>query len=261
MAIERELMRSCLLEAMRRNPRTQFENLKYEVARVAAERGVGGQESAGGQPYLRREDHRRLRETVWALIVEGVMTVGMDDANESWPFLSLTEFGEEHVQDPTANPHDISEYLNRLRTGAPLDDIEERYLTQSLDAYARNLPDASAVMLGASSEHLLIELVADISTKDSSAKAGADKALRGPALGMLRFARDYFVPKQAKLPRELRENLETTFLGIAALVRTTRNDAGHPALPAVSREQCFVNLQVFPGYRAWIIGARKVIPL
>jgi hypothetical protein len=116
-------------------------------------------------------------------------------------------------------------------------------------------------MLGAASEHLLIELVKDISATDASAKAGADKAMDGPALGMLRFARDYFVPKPKKLPRELRENLETTFLSIAALIRATRNDAGHPALPAVSREQCFVNLQLFPGYRAWIIGARKVIPL
>jgi hypothetical protein len=259
MAIERELMRSCLLEAMRRNPRTQYENLKLDVGVVAAERGLDVRDW-NGQKSLLPEDHRRLLEMIWALITEGVMTVGFEN-NESWPFVSLTEYGEEHVKGGQATPHDVTDFISRLEAAGPLDDIEERYITQSLQAYVRNLPDASAVMLGAASEHLLMQLVKEISAKDASAKGGADKALDGPALAMLRFARDYFVPKQKKLPRELRENLETTFLSIAALIRATRNDAGHPALPAVSREQCFVNLQVFPGYRAWIMGARNVIPL
>jgi hypothetical protein len=254
MAIERELMRSCLLEAMRRNPRTQYENLKLDVGVVAAERGLDVRDW-NGQKSLLPEDHRRLLEMIWALITESVMTVGFEN-NESWPFVSLTEYGEEHVKGGQATPHDVTDFISRLEAAGPLDDIEERYITQSLQAYVRNLPDASAVMLGAASEHLLMQLVKEISAKDASAKGGADKALDGPALAMLRFARDYFV-----LPRELRENLETTFLSIAALIRATRNDAGHPALPAVSREQCFVNLQVFPGYRAWIMGARNVIPL
>ena len=261
MPIERELMRSCLLEAMRRQPRTQFENLKSEVARVAIQRGLANPDPAGGQPYLRLEDHRGLREAVWELIVEGVMTVGMDASNENWPFLSLTEYGEEHVKNPAANPHEIGEYMKLLREVAPLGEIEERYVTQALQAFRRNLPDATAVMIGAASEHLLILLLQEIGSKDTSRKAAAEKALDGPALGMLRFARDYFVPLQSKLPRELRENFETTFLGVAALIRVGRNDAGHPALPSVDREQAFVNLRLYPGYRAWLQRAKTLLPL
>lgn len=259
MAIERELMRSCLLEAMRRNPRTQYENLKTDVGVVAAERGLEVQDW-NGRKSLRPEDHRRLLEMIWALITEGVMTIGFQN-NESWPFVSLTEYGEEHIKGGHATPYDVADFISRLEAAGALDDVEKRYITQSLQAYVHNLPDASAVMLGAASEHLLIELVKEISAKDATAKAAGDKVLDGPALGMLRFARDYFVPKAKNLPRELRENLETTFLSIAALIRATRNDAGHPELSNVSREQCFVNLQLFPGYRAWILDARNVLPL
>jgi len=124
MQIERELMRSCLLEALRRNPRTQYENLKYEVATVAAERGLAIQVAANRQPTLPQADFRRLRETISSLITEGVMTAGMDDSNPAWPFVSLTEYGEEFVLNQRATPHDRAEYLDRLRNAGALDDID-----------------------------------------------------------------------------------------------------------------------------------------
>jgi hypothetical protein len=69
---------------------------------------------------------------------------------------------------------------------------------------------------------------------------------------MLRFTRDYFLQRQAKLPRDLRETLDTTLLGVAALVRAARNNGGHPALAAVDRERCFVALQLYSDYRSWL---------
>jgi hypothetical protein len=260
MPIEREVMRSCLLEAMRRTPRTQFENLKYKAAEVAVERGLEVDHAMGNQVMLERADFRRLRETIWALISEGVMVVGADDSNESWPWVSLTEYGEHYVRDQRVTPHDRSAYMTKIREIAELDDIEERYVGQALEAFARNLPDAAAVMIGAASEHLLVLAVSDIADKDASAPPEVRQALDGPALGMLKVARAYFLQRQAQLPRDLRETLETNFLGIAALVRAARNDGGHPDLPSVDRERSFVALQLFPDYRAWLLRARDRLP-
>ena len=39
MPIETELLRSCILEALRRKPQTQFEDLKHDVAPIARDRG------------------------------------------------------------------------------------------------------------------------------------------------------------------------------------------------------------------------------
>jgi hypothetical protein len=261
MPIERELMRSCLLAALRATPQTQFENLKYAVATVASERGMQVRTGSGGQQMLDRVDFRRLRELIWELIGEGVLVVGMDDSNESWPFLSLTEYGERYVVDQRASPHDRTEYLAKMTAVAPLDETENRYVQQALTAYVRGLIDASAVMIGAASEHVLILTVSDIEAKDASVSGDAHRCLAGPALGMLRFVQGYFVARLPNLPRDLRESLDTTFVGIAALIRQARNDGGHPALPSVDRERCFVALQLYPDYRAWLFEARALLPL
>jgi hypothetical protein len=260
MPLEPELMRSCLLEAMRRDPQTQFENLKYATAEVANERGLYSDATPNAQPRIDRSDFRRLREAIWALIAEGVIVVG-SDSGESWPWVSLTEYGERYVKDQRANPHDRSEYLKRVRAVAEVDEVEGRYVLQALDAYAHNLPDAAAVMIGAASEHLLILTLSDVASNDATASAAIQGALAGPALAMHRLAREYFLERRAKLPRDLAETLETTFLGIASVIRVARNDAGHPALPSVDRERCFVLLQLYPDYRAWLFRARTLLPL
>lgn len=64
MPIERELVRSCFLEAMRRQPQSQFENLKRDVGQIAQERGLSVQQWAGGYT-LQRGDWRALRELTW----------------------------------------------------------------------------------------------------------------------------------------------------------------------------------------------------
>jgi hypothetical protein len=72
MTIEPEMMRSCVLEAFRKKPQTQYETLKYDVARVAVDRGVEDiPESTGHGPRLPRDDWRRMREVIWGLIAEG----------------------------------------------------------------------------------------------------------------------------------------------------------------------------------------------
>jgi hypothetical protein len=95
MPIEIELLRSCILEALRRTPGTQYVNLDIETARVARERGLPIRQ--GTEPHLELHDMRRFRETLWALVVEGVVVIGKDAYNDQWPWLSLTEYGEEVV--------------------------------------------------------------------------------------------------------------------------------------------------------------------
>lgn len=249
-AIDREILRNCLLESLRRKPQTQYENLKYEVAEVARERGLPVQNISRGQAYVEQSDHRRLRELIWALIVEGVVTVGMNDSDPAWPFLSLSELGEDFVKGNRASPYEDADYVQRIESVAPFDPVEEVYVREALEAFRRGLPNAAAVMIGAASEQLLILTLGEIALRDPAAKPKAAKVLDGPALGMVRFAQDHFEKGAMKLPRELREQLPTTFAGIASLIRVTRNDGGHPALPGVDRGRCFVALQLFPEYLA-----------
>lgn len=262
MSIEPQVMRAYLLEAFRRKPKTQYEDLKYEVAQVAAERDQAGlsTHSASG-PMLARGDWRSLREAVWALIADGVCVPGMNDSNEFWPWLSLTEYGEVVASSQGPVPHDPYGYLSTLDQQQALDPTERDYLTQALEAHNRGLVDASAVMLGAVSEHLVELLVEAIGKADPKEAAAAQLALGQSALAAHRYAFSYFTSHQNALSRPLRESLNTSFGSIATLIRIARNDAGHPALPTVVREESLANLQLFPRLRQWVLAAQKELPL
>jgi hypothetical protein len=263
MSLTLELMRSCVLEALRMGPPEQYTNLKIRTAGVAGQRGYPVEPQPHGRPpMLLREDERRFRETVQALIQEGVLVPGMDESNDHWPFLSLTEYGEEVVRAGRILPHDTEGYLSALAQDRPLDEVEARYLPQALEAFRRNLPDASAAMLGSASEHLLIQLGEAIEATDRANAAAARRKIDGPALGLLTFLHDYFSRRRTSLTRESRETLDTTFAGIASLIRVTRNDAGHPAIGRpVDRDQAFVNLRLFPVYRSWVLSVITRLPI
>ncbi len=76
--------------------------------------------------------------------------------------------------------------------------------------------------------------------------------MEGPALALLRHLNGEM--QQRGLPRRLEEQRPTTFEGIANLIRVARNDAGHPELRVVSRDECFIALRLFQHYRDWIVA-------
>ncbi len=257
-----EEMRSCMLEAFRRGPNTQDVALRSTVSDVAKERGLikVPQQSGNVIHYsmqsdpLPRELWGRYRDVLWGLIIEGVVAIGLDDGNSTWPWLGVTEYGKQCLSAGEIVPHDPEGYLRKLSTIRPLDDAEKRYLPQALEAFRRNLPDASAMMLGCASEHLVLFLGEEIVRVelDLNRAKTTQKKLDGPALTLLRHLNNEL--QQRGLPRRLEEQRSTTFDGIAQLIRIARNDAGHPDLRPVSRDECFNLLRLFPGYREWIVA-------
>jgi hypothetical protein len=254
-----EIVRSCILEAISRNPRTQYLLLERATAEVANERGLPV--IRNHEVHLAPQDMRRFRETVWSLVIEGVIAIGMNDHNDQWPWLSLSEYGEHVIALGRPTPYDPSGYMETLSRYNALSPIEERYLRQALVAFRHNIPDAAAVMLGAASENLIIGLGEKVETTDPAEAGNVRRVLDGPALPLLRWLQDYFEQRKVGLHRHLRENLNTTFFGVAALIRSARNDAGHPELDFVDREQVFVNLQLFVPYREWIVQTTAALPL
>jgi hypothetical protein len=259
--IEREVLRGAMLESLRRQPPSQYVNFQHYVAAVLAERGLPV-DGSHGQFVLRGIDERRFREILWQLINQGVLVQGLNSNNAQWPWLSLSEWGEEFVRDGGADVYDPDGYLRDLDHDHPLDDIERRYLAQASAAFRADLSDAAAVMVGAASEHLLI-LLADaiVENEKTSAASKVAKTRDSSALKLLHEVRKYLEPRRQNLDRRLAESFETTFLGVANAIRTSRNDAGHPALGHVDRDQAFVLLRLFPLYRRWVYVLIDALPI
>lgn len=50
--------------------------------------------------------------------------------------------------------------------------------------------------------------------------------------------------KKQDLPKDLKNDLDINLDMIIALIRNYRNESGHPNEKVLSREQCYVNLQL-----------------
>jgi hypothetical protein len=99
--VDKGILRNLTLEAFLRSPQTQFESLKRAVAQLAAERGLLETGTTGGahityheEQQLPTQDQNDLQEVVWDLIVERVLTPGIDAHNPEWPWLRMTERGK-----------------------------------------------------------------------------------------------------------------------------------------------------------------------
>jgi hypothetical protein len=263
--VTRSALRDAMLESLRRESPSQFSTFKSNTAKVLTERGLYQSTASiyvGFYEYtLSPQDERRFRELLWSFINSGVLVQGLNAANPNWPFLSLTEMGEKFVKSGSFDVYDPDGYLIGLSKIRDLDAVERRFAGQAVGALNGNLPDAAAVMVGAAAEHVVRLLCAAIGESDASVKSKVDKLESQPAAHALNFVIKYTEDRKTALDRTVREQLSTTFGGVAAMIRASRNDAGHPALGVVDYDHALVLLQLFPGFRKMAYSIIDALPI
>lgn len=182
-----------MLESLRREPPRQYLEFKRNTARVLRERGLptGGDPRFGEDAQLRLVDDRRFRGLLWSLINSGVLVQGMDSSNDQWPWLSVTELGEDYLLHRGADVYDPERYVEELSHQYAVDGVEARFLRQAIAAFHADLADAAAVMLGAAAEHLVLQLARAIAETDIAVARRIEKETRGPALSVLTYVNRY----------------------------------------------------------------------
>lgn len=250
-------LRPLVLEAFKRSPQTQYIGLCNEVATIAVEKGVvpnprGNTIVYGGSFCLSGGDENRVREIIWNLVVERVVTIGMNNSNPAWPWLSLTEYGLEVVNSTEPVPHDPAGYLKRIKDNIPnIDPIILIYLEESLYTYNINALLSSTIALGCASEKALLLLI------DSYANAIQDT---GRKAKFINDTKGKMIKRQfeefskcitnlvGNMPNNISDGLNTVLLGVFEMIRNNRNDAGHPTGKSIPKEYVYANLQVFIPY-------------
>ena len=126
------------------------------------ERGYQGGGTFG--PSLSANDRGRFLEVFWTLFREGIITLGLNDADREFPFFRVTEFGGRIVAHQQAYFfHDVSSYERLLRSEIPaIDDTTLLYLKEAMQSFRTGCILASTVMLGVATEHTFLLLVETI---------------------------------------------------------------------------------------------------
>lgn len=258
MALKLEELRGLLLQALRKAGWNQVTDLEIAIGNLKAGMQGLSQPHRGyisdGRGYLERGEKTLIHELVWTFILQGILVPGLDDSNQGWPFLRLTDYGQRCVQDHQLLPHDPDGYLNDVRSAIPsADPVILEYLSEALQCYLRDLNRAASVMLGAASEKAVLLLI------DSYVAAIADPTKRTQSKNQIEKANSIFrkfeifekgfAQVKVGLPRHLTDNVDSLLRGIFDLIRNTRNDAGHPASGiAISRDTNYSHLRLFVPY-------------
>jgi hypothetical protein len=212
-----------------------------------------------GFPYmdatLSPRDQARGESIAWDLIIEGVIRPGLNDGNNSGlPHYHVTEFGASRLthEGERSTPYDPDGYISRLTASVPMiDPIIVTYLNEATRTFRINCLLSSAVTLGCAAEKAMLLLIAAYgdSLPDPRAKAFKDKT----AGKVIKRQVDEFNKMveshlMGLLPGDLSENLDTYLSGVFAIIRTTRNEVGHPSGTTLEREVAYAHLSLFPSY-------------
>jgi hypothetical protein len=168
--MQTEMLRALLLECLRtvvQRP-NELRYLQYGSC-VSGVTGIASQRCPelmerhpNGQQRLREEDQSRLKHVVWDLILERVLVPGQSSPNaipDAWPFLSVTDHGRKVLASTGPVPYDPDGYLASLdKAVGGLHPSTKKYLEESVSTFRTGNYLASAVMLGAASEMLFLEL-------------------------------------------------------------------------------------------------------
>lgn len=192
-------------------------------------------------------------QVMWELIIQGVLTPGLNAANPNLPWFRLTDYGREVLAADKFVPHDPTRYIAEVRSVArsTVKGVAFAYLEEALECFVRGVHVASALLLGVAAEAVFLDLckVVSRSIRDPNERRHFDR------LDSIRQKHNWIVQKYRNLPSDVRrsrlpESLDLTLGSLYDAIRRQRNDLGHPQeqLPKMSRDQAFVLFWIFPTF-------------
>jgi len=226
---------------------SQYEHLSLGIGQVLAQREGRVQLGNFGATYpLDAQDKETLLELFWDLFRQGIITLGLNDNNRAFPFFRPTKLGQQIAQGQAAYFfHDVSSYEAAIRKEVPdMNDVTLLYLKEAMQAFRSGCMLSATVMLGVAVEHTFMLLLEVLEGNTTHRKTFASVFTERTLLQKFNKFRNLLEPMLKTFPSEIREDLDTHFAGILSVIRTFRNQSGHPTGKIIDREQTFVLLQL-----------------
>jgi hypothetical protein len=160
----------------------------------------------------------------------GMLAWGYNLSNPNPPFFHLTPRGEQALVSLTRNPANPAGYFRYLVSKTHVGQVPLAYITEAVHCYTNGLFKAAAVMVGAASEALILDVrfvvVARLQYFDEPVPSALnDWRIKPVTDGIGDYCESHI---DRKTHRALFDRFETYWTAFAGQVRAVRNDAGHP---------------------------------
>lgn len=247
--MENNILRKLILETLKEKEGSQYLAVVDEVEKLAAQKNLLPEQNK----HLNSADKIKILEIMWDLIVERILTVGLNECNPGWPFVRLSEYGESVVKEGVLPYYDPEEYASVINSIVPaVDKVIKQYAIEGINCFRQRLFFASAVMFGAAAEKVILILLESIvrTETDHKTKAKMEKLLERPNLpeifASIRDRLDSLI-KTKTIPYSVHEGSIEYLLSLFEMIRVQRNDAVHPDIGEVNKTKVFLVIQTFPG--------------
>lgn len=253
-----EEIRNAALDVIADREKTKYEASQYVhlmsgVAEVFSRRDASPRQGAPitrDDPNLPHAEREIFREVFWDLFRQGVITLGANDSNREFPWFCISSFGRRILEGHDSYFfHDVSTYTKLIKDQVPnLDATTLLYLQEAMQAFKAGCILSSSVMLGVATEHTFLLLMQTIDSNTAHAATFAGVNSERTILRKVNKFKNILDQQLATLTRDVKEDLDTYFAGVLAIIRNFRNDSGHPSGKIIEREQAYVLLQLFIPY-------------
>jgi hypothetical protein len=247
--LDRQILRSLIFEAFKKEPDTQVVSLINAVERLAK------QQDLLNSPHflLSNEDKSQIIEICWDLITERILTPGtLQSSDRSWPLLHATPFGSTIIGESLPHYYDPDAYIKYLNSNVQgLDNVIEQYILEGLNCFKRQLFFASAVMVGTAAEKAVLLLLESMAkyVNDPQEKKEIQELLDRPRLPtILNKINTILTPliENKVIPYTVYQGCAEHLLSLFEMIRVQRNDAVHPVVGNVNKAKVFLSLQALP---------------
>ncbi|MBM4066111.1 MAG: hypothetical protein FJ266_10810 [Planctomycetes bacterium] len=187
--------------------------------------------------------------TFWQdLFISGQIAWGYNLCNPNPPFCHLTEQGRKTLEHYSRDPVNPDGYLAYLHSIGGLNSIAQSYIDEALKTYNSNCFKATAVMLGAASESLILRLRDTLISRMSLLGHTTPTSLTDWRIKKVSDSIEKILEtKKNDMPAKLREAFDAYWSAFVHQIRAVRNDAGHPtSVNLVTQEPVHASLLIFP---------------
>ena len=187
--------------------------------------------------------------TIWHdLFRTGYLAWGSNLDNVNPPFCHVTEQGRRTLSNLTRDPANPAGYLAHLAEATTLNPIAQSYLDEALKTYNTDCIKAAAVMTGAATESMVLQLRDALLQRIRELGREPSKELESRFIKTIidAISKELSCHKK-EMPSTLAESFEQYWPAFTGQIRNVRNDAGHPkSIDPVTYETVQASLLIFP---------------
>jgi hypothetical protein len=199
---------------------------------------------------IRREpDLEEALLTIWYdLFRTGYLAWGHNLLNPNPPHFHLTAHGRTTLQSLSRDPANPDGYLAHLSSIGALTAVARSYLEEGLNTYILGCFKAAAVMIGAATESVVLELRDALTARIQTLGRSPSNRLTSWKISAILGAIQTELDKQKpKMPRSLSEAFDSYWPAFTQQIRAARNASGHPtSIDPVTPDTVHASLLIFP---------------